>query len=77
MDMQLFRAPLIIGNVAAVGWLTVAFFYVWMVTDCLGNRALPVGWKVLWLLVMILLPIVGAVLYFLLAKGGRGSRPLV
>ena len=52
-------------------------FWLWMISDCLGNEALSGVHRMAWLLVVIFLPVVGGVLYFLLAKGGRGSRPLV
>ena len=75
--MQLFRVTPLAGNLATLGWLAAAFFCVWMFTDCLGSRVLPVGWKIVWLSAMIFLPVLGSILYLLLAKGGRGSRPLV
>ncbi len=48
-----------------------------MINDCLGNRELTGTHRLAWLLVVIFVPLVGSLLYFLLAKGGRGSRPLV
>ena len=75
--MQLFRVLPVLGNVVLLGWLTLALFHVWMLLDCLGSRMLPVGQKVAWFLAIVFLPVVGSTLYFLLAKGGTGSRPLV
>ncbi len=60
-----------------VAWLLSVAFWLWMINDCLGNRQLSGVHRMAWLLVVLVLPGAGALLYFLLVKGGRGSRPLV
>jgi hypothetical protein len=46
-----------------------------MLVDCLTNTALEGGNKVAWVLVIFFLHLLGALLYYLIAKpsGGRGS----
>ena len=56
--------------------LSVAFWW-WMISDCVGNLELRPTHRMAWLLLVLCVPVAGGVLYFLLAKGGRGSRPLV
>ena len=58
-------------------WVLGVGFWLWMISDCLGNEALKGIHRMAWLLAVVCLPGVGSLLYFLLAKGGRGSRPLM
>lgn len=57
-----------------IGLLTT-IFWIWMIIDCIGNRSLTGTSKIVWLLVVILLPLVGSLLYFLLARSG--NRPVI
>ncbi len=43
-------------------------FWVWMLVHAITNKGLRDGEKILWVLVVILLPFLGAVLYFFLGK---------
>ena len=76
--MQLFQLPPILGFFLFSGLfgLLMTIFWIWMIIDCIGNTTLVGTTKIIWLLVVILLPVIGSILYFLLAKGGR-TRPLV
>ena len=58
-------------------WVLGVGFWLWMISDCLGNEALKGMHRMAWLAVVVCLPGPGSLLYFLLAKGGRGSRPLI
>lgn len=58
-------------------WLVTIAFWLWMISDCLGNQQLSGIHRMTWLLAVVCVPGAGALLYFLLVKGGRGSRPLV
>lgn len=51
----------IIGLLHLILWLIAAFEIL--------NSGKDVGYKVLWLLIILLLPFLGLVLYFLLARG--------
>ena len=46
-------------------------FWVWMLIDCVMSPTLQDLEKVLWFCLMVFLPLIGSVVYFL---GGRGSR---
>ena len=78
MHMQLFQPQPILGIflVSGVIGLLTTIFWIWMIIDCIGNRSLTGTAKLVWLLVVILLPLVGSLLYFFLARGGS-PRPLV
>ena len=42
-----------------------------------SNAAIVGSTKIVWVLVILFTHILGALLYFFLARGNRGSRPLV
>jgi len=43
-------------------------FWLWMLIHAIGNKALSDGEKIVWVLVIIFLPFLGSVLYFLIGK---------
>lgn len=77
--MQLFQMQPVLGIflISGIIGLLTTIFWIWMIIDCIGNRSLTGTAKIVWLLVVIFLPLVGSLLYFLLGRGGAGSRPLV
>lgn len=57
---------------AAIG-LLVFVFWLWMLIHAITNKGLSDGEKIAWVIVVILLPILGALLYFFIGKSkGRG-----
>ena len=78
MDMQLFVQPLlgflfIGGIIGTIFWIVTTVFWLWMLVDCITNTSLKGAEKIVWLLVVIFLHFIGALLYFLLARGGRAG----
>lgn len=57
--------------IAAV--LAVFPFWIWMILDCISQETDPTN-KIAWLLVILLVGIIGAPLYFFVRKLPRGSR---
>ena len=53
--------------------LIASIFWLWMLIDCLTS-AMPVGEKALWAVVIIFLHLLGALIYFFVARRGRGSH---
>ena len=53
--------------------IAASVFWIWMLIDCLSS-SLPSTDKLIWTLVILFLHVIGAVLYFAIARGG--SRPL-
>ena len=51
-----------------IGFLFI-LFWLWMLIDAIKNRGLGDGERVVWVLVIIFLPVLGPILYFLLGKG--------
>ncbi len=61
----LFILWLILGILATVFWL-------WMLIDCLTSSMSPIE-KLIWALVIIFLHLLGALIYFIVARSGRRS----
>jgi len=48
-------------------------FWLWMLIHAITNKGLSDGEKILWVLVIILLPLVGSIIYFFIGRPkGRG-----
>ena len=53
--------------------VAVTILWIWMLIDCLSS-SLPTNEKLLWAIVIILLPLVGSLLYMFIARPrGRGT----
>ncbi len=39
-------------------------FWIWMIVDCANNRRLDPNERIVWILVVVLLPCVGSLIYF-------------
>lgn len=50
-----------------------ALFWFWMMFDCIKNESYSTGEVIIWLVIMILGNIVGALLYFFLRKVPRAK----
>ena len=59
--------------VAVIGLVTTAF-WLWMLVDCLTNQRLGDTEKIIWVLVLLFSHVIGATLYFFIARGKAG-RP--
>ena len=47
-------------------------FWIWMLIDCLTSSLAPTE-KLIWALVIVFLHVLGAILYFAIARGGTRS----
>lgn len=57
----------IIGLIALIFWL-------WMLVHAITNKGLSDGERIVWVIVIIFLPFLGALLYFFIGKPkGRGA----
>lgn len=53
-----------------IGLLSLAcfIFWVWMLIHAITNKGLSDGEKIVWVLVVIFLPFIGSIIYFLLGR---------
>jgi len=57
---------------AAIGVAAFAF-WIWMLVHAITNKGLGDGEKIAWVLVIIFLPLIGCILYFLLGRPKGGA----
>jgi len=56
--------------------LATTIFWIWMLIDCVQNPGIDLAEKVVWIVVIALTHIVGALIYFLTARRrGRAAPP--
>ena len=70
--------PGILAGLGIVGLLLVALttvFWVWMLVDCATNARLQSVEKVVWLLEIFFLHVLGAFIYFAVARRTKPRQP--
>lgn len=74
--MQLLQAQPLLGFflISGIIGLLTTIFWIWMIIDCIGNRALTGTSKIVWLLVVIFLHFIGALLYFFLGRSSARTN---
>src|SRR3989304_6109137 len=50
-----------------------AVFVIWTLVDMLTSKN-DSSWKILWLLVIVLLPLLGSVLYYFIGRGQKAAK---
>ncbi len=55
------------GPVALLFYVACFIFWLWMLIDLLASSA-GSGTKILWVILMLFLPLLGSILYFILAR---------
>lgn len=63
-------AWLLFGSISLLG----TAFWIWMIVDCATNEPDQGNDKIVWLLLIILLPLIGSILYFVVR---RPQRPIL
>jgi ABC-type multidrug transport system fused ATPase/permease subunit len=61
-----------VGLLFLIALVLVSIFWLWMLIDCLTS-SMPSTEKLIWFLVIFFLHILGAVLYYVIQRGG-GNR---
>ena len=61
--------------VVLVLFLVASVFWIWAIIDCITNRSLTDGEKVVWVLLLVFMHLIGTVLYYFLAPGRGSVRP--
>jgi hypothetical protein len=70
------RGGMVFGGALMIVFILIAIlasiFWLWMLIDCLTSN-MPVAEKLLWFLVIFLLHLLGALIYFAIRRTGRGQ----
>ena len=53
--------------------LLACVFWIWMLIDAIQNKGLTDGEKICWVLAVVFLHIIGALLYFFIARSKRDA----
>jgi hypothetical protein len=79
MIAQLLADPfLIFGGLGLVGGLIgllLTIFWLWMLIDAVTSSSIQGTEKIVWVLVILFTHILGALIYYFVARGGR-ARPI-
>jgi len=62
-----------LGMVALILVIVASIFWIWMLIDALTNPALDSTSKLIWALVIFFLHLLGALIYFFVARGRRSN----
>ena len=65
-----------LGALMIVFWvlgIALTIFWIWMLVDCLTS-AMPTNEKILWAIVMLIVPVIGSLIYFFVKRGNRGTH---
>ena len=65
-------AYMVVCAVFAVLWLAI---WIWALVDALRNPTLTDTMRLVWMLVIIFAPVIGALLYLVMARS-RGAKPI-
>ena len=63
------------GALIVVFWvlgIALTIFWIWMLVDCLGS-SLPSTEKLIWVVVMVVVPVIGSILYFFMKRQPRAG----
>ena len=52
-------------------WIAFAAFWIWMIVDCATNEPSEGNDKIVWLLIIILVPLLGPLIYFVFRRAKR------
>ena len=66
-------AGMLFGLIAVLFGLAAFVAWVWMLIHAVTNGGLSDGEKILWVLLIVLLPLLGVILYFFI---GRPKKPV-
>jgi hypothetical protein len=58
------------GALGGLGGLLVTIFWVWMLIDAIKNPRLQGNQRLIWVLVIILVPCLGSLIYFFAGRSG-------
>jgi len=71
MEMTMIGGFGLVTVLAALLSLATIIFWGWMLVDCLSNEPREGNDKVIWLLVLILVPFLGCLVYFFVRRPQR------
>lgn len=65
-----------LGLIGIIIALVTSIFWIWMLIDCATNASLDGTQKIVWILVILFLHFLGALIYFVVGRGGSRARTI-
>jgi hypothetical protein len=71
MAMIEFLVSCVMGAVYGLFWLTFTAFMIWMIVDCALHESRVGNERLIWVIITVFVPYVGAIVYYLFRRPER------
>jgi hypothetical protein len=66
-----FLVGCLISLISGVFWLALTVFMVWMIIDCASKETREGNERLIWIIIMVCVPYIGAAAYYLIRRPER------
>jgi hypothetical protein len=66
-----FVASAVVGLISGIFWLVFTVFMIWMIVDCALYESRVGNERLIWIIIMVFVPYVGAIVYYLFRRPER------
>ena len=66
-----FVASVVGGLISGIFWLAFTAFMIWMIVDCALYESRVGNERLIWIIIMVFVPYVGAIVYYLFRRPER------
>jgi hypothetical protein len=71
MAMIEFLVSCVVGLISGVFWLAFTAFMIWMIVDCALHESRAGNDRLIWVIITVFVPYVGAIVYYLFRRPER------
>ncbi|HEV8069272.1 MAG TPA: PLDc N-terminal domain-containing protein [Planctomycetaceae bacterium] len=61
----------VVGLISGIFWLAFTAFMIWMIVDCALHEARVGNERLIWIIIMVFVPYLGAIVYYLFRRPER------
>jgi hypothetical protein len=61
----------VVGLISGIFWLAFTAFMIWMIVDCALHESRVGNERLIWIIIMVCVPYVGAIVYYLFRRPER------
>ena len=61
----------VFGMISGIFWLAFTAFMIWMIVDCAIHESRVGNERLIWIIIMVFVPYVGAIVYYLFRRPER------
>jgi hypothetical protein len=66
-----FMVSCVFGLVSGIFWLAFTAFMIWMIVDCAIHESRVGSERLIWIIIMVFVPYLGAIVYYLFRRPER------